>query len=107
MHLNDNPIHQVQFQKGLGLFLDSKLHFEEHIQCILNKTNKIIESIRRPHLDYGDVFYVTAFNESFENKLESGQYNVTVAIKGTIRGSSIEKPYQELGLELLKFWRRY
>ena len=51
--------------------------------------------------------HVRAFNESFQNKLESVQHNVAVAIKGTIRGSSIEKPYQELGLESLTFWRCY
>ena len=40
-NFNDNPAHQVQLQKHLGLFLDPKLSFDKHIQCILIKTHKI------------------------------------------------------------------
>ena len=88
LNFNDNPVHQVQLQKHLGLFLDPKLSFDEHIQCILIKTRKITELIRelqpiilraalltiyksfhRPRLDYGDVIYDRAFNESFQKKL--------------------------------------
>ena len=105
------------------MFLDLKLSFDEHIQCILIRTRKIIGLIRklqpiipraalltiyksflRPHLDYGDVIYDRAFNKSFQNKLESVQYNAALAITGAIRGSSREKLYQELGLESLKSW---
>ena len=103
LNFNDNPVHQVQLQKHLGLFLDPKLSFDEHIQCILIKTRKIIGLIRklqpiipraalltiyksflRPHLDYGDVIYDRAFNESFQNKLESVQYKAALVITGTI-----------------------
>ena len=56
----------------------------------------------RPHLDYGDVIYDRAFNESFQNKVEFVQYNAALAITGAIRGSSMEKLYQEIGLESLK-----
>ena len=88
--------------------LDPKLSFDEHNQCILIKTRKIIGLIRtlqpiipratlltiyklffRPHLDYGDVIYGRAFNESFQNKYH------------TIGGSSREKLYQEISLESL------
>ena len=91
----------------VGLFLDPKLSFDEHIQCILNKTRKVIGLIRklqliirratllsiykpfhRPDLDYGDVIYDCAFNESFQNKLESVQYNGALAITGAIRVTS-------------------
>ena len=126
MDFNDNPIHQVQLQKHLGLFLDPRLSFDEHFQCILLKTRKIVGLIRklqpiipraalltiykpflRLRLDYGDVIYDRAFNESFQNKLESVQYNAALAITGAIRGSSREKLYQELGLESLKSRRWY
>ena len=92
LDFNDSPVHQVPLQKHLGLFLDPKLSFDEHIQCILIKTRKIIGLIRtlqpvilraalltiyksflRPHLDYGDVIYDRASNKSFQNKLESFQ----------------------------------
>ena len=126
LYFNDNPVHQVQLQKHLGLFLDPKLSFDEHIQYILIKTHKIIGMIRklqpvipraallttyksflRPHLNYGDVIYDRVFNESFQNKLESVQYNAALAITGAIRGSSREKLYQELGFESLKSRRWY
>ena len=61
----------------------------------------------RPHLDYGDIIYDKAFNESFHAKLESLQYNATLAITRTIRGSSTENIYEELGLESLKSRRWY
>ena len=121
MNFNGNPAHQVQLQKHLALFLDPKLSFDEHIQCILIKTRKIIRLIRnlqqiipraalltiyksflRAHLDYGDIIYDLAFDESFQNKLESVQYDAALAITGAIRGSSRAKLYQELGLEPLK-----
>ena len=56
----------------------------------------------RSHLDYGDIVYDRAFNESFHKYLESIQYNAAIAITGAIRGTSSEKLFQELGLESLK-----
>ena len=53
----------------------------------------------RPHLDHGDVIYDQAYNVSFHQKLESIQYNSSLAITGTIRGTSAEKIYNELVLE--------
>ena len=55
----------------------------------------------RPYLDYGDIIYDEAYNETFYQKLESIQYNACLALSGAIRGSSRENPYHELGLESL------
>ena len=52
----------------------------------------------RPYLDYGDVIYDQASNDAFPNKLETVQYNATLAITGAIKDTSREKLYQELGL---------
>ena len=101
--------------------LHSNLSYEHYIKSILSKVNKTIGLLRkfqlilprhslitiyktfiRPHLDYGDVIYDRAFNESFHQRLESIQYNAAIAITGTIRGTSSEKLFQELGLETLK-----
>ena len=46
-----------------------------------------------PHLDYGDLIYDEAYNETFHQKLESIQYNACLALSGAIRGSSREKLY--------------
>ena len=56
----------------------------------------------RPHLDYGDIIHDEAYNKTFQQKLESVQYNASLALSGAIRGSSREKLYHELGLEYLQ-----
>ena len=38
----------------------------------------------RPHLDYGDELYDQVFNNSFQAKLESIQYNACLATTETI-----------------------
>ena len=73
---NDNSVHQVVLQKHLGMFLDCKLNFEEHLKTIVNKINKTIgllckfqnflprkslltiyKSFIRSHLGYGKIIY--------------------------------------------------
>ena len=123
---NNNNVSQVNSQKHLGVIVDVKLTFEEHLKNVLNKTSKTIGLLRklsnllprqalvtiykafiRPFLDYGDVLYDQAFNNSFHAKIESIQYNACLAITGAIRGTSREKIYQELGLESLQLRRWY
>ena len=79
--------------------------------CIQNRFQQILprqslitiyKSFIRPYLDYGDIAYDRAFNESFHKYLESINYNAAIAITGAIRGTSSEKLFQELGLEYLK-----
>ena len=127
LFFNENVVPETTLQKHLGLFLDSKLNFSEHLKTIFQKTNKIIGLLRklqtllprvplitiyksfiRPHLDYGDMIYDQTFNMSFQQKMETIQYNAALAITGAIRGSSREKRYQELGLETLqqRRWHR-
>ena len=72
------------------MLLDTKLDFQEHLKCILNKVNKkigllrklhhilsrsplltIYKSFIRPHLHYGDIIYDQAYNASFHQKLDS------------------------------------
>ena len=116
--ISNVPVKRVPFHKHLGLILDSKLDFNEHINTVLSKVNKMIALLRkfqhilprhslltiyktfiRPHLDYGDVIYDKVFNHSFHKKLESVQYNAALSMTGAIRGTNTEKLYQELGLE--------
>ena len=54
------------------------------------------------YLVYSNIIYDRAFNESFHEHLESIYYNAAIAITGAIRGTSLEKLFQELGLEILK-----
>ena len=126
-HFNNNPVNQtLGMQKHLGMYLDPKLDFLEHLKNIQAKVNKSIALLRklqtilprptlltiykafiRPHLDHGDTIYDQAYNDSFHQKLESIQYNAALAITGAIRGNYSEKLYQELGLESLQQRRWY
>ena len=121
VYLNNVPVIRENVQKYLGLFLNSKLSFFDHINEKIKKATKGVNVIRkmnlllprsslltiyksfvRPHLDYGDVIYNQPNNSRFSDKIESVQYNSALAINGPIRGTSKEKLYQELGIESLK-----
>ena len=119
-------LYSKSFKKHLGMHLDTKLNFKEHLDNIMSKVDKTIGLLRklqavlprlslatiykafiRPHLDYGDIIYDQASKESFHQKLESIQYNAALEITGAVRGTSREKLYQELGLESLQKRRWY
>ena len=123
---NEHPVHQVALHKHLGMYLDCKLNFEEHLKTIINKIIKTIGLLRkfqnflprkslltiyksfiRPHFDYGDIICDQTYNTFFHERLESLQYNAALAIRSAIRGTSKEKLYNELGLESLQNRRWY
>ena len=56
----------------------------------------------KPHLDYGDVIFDKAYNNSFQQQLASLQYKASLAITDIIKGFSTERFYQEQGLESLQ-----
>ena len=93
-------------QKHLGLTLDVKLNVE-HIENVTQNISKTMGLLRRfqsivarslqptiyktfirSQLDFADVIYDQACKSSFHEKLESIQYNSSLAIKGAIRGIS-------------------
>lgn len=107
-------------EKHLGFRLDTKLLFKEHTNNKTSKATKdiglfrkfqliisrrslfiIYESFIRPHDDYCDVIYDELSNASFPNKIEWVQYNAARAIAAAIKGSSLDKFYQEFELEYL------
>ena len=112
LFFNENFIPKTTLERHLGMFLDSKLNFSEHLKTIFQNTNKTIglpcklqtllpralliaiyKWFIRPHLGYGDMIYDQTFNMSFQQKKETIQYNAALAITGAIRGSSREKLY--------------
>ena len=120
LFFNNSEIKLSSNQKHLGLTLDSKLSFNEHINDKIHQANKgvgllrklqtflprnslltIYKSFIRPLLDYTDVIYDQTSSALFSKKIGSLQYNVALAITGAIKGFSREKLYQELGLEYL------
>ena len=64
----------------------------------------IYKAFVRWNLDFGDVIYDEACNETFHQKLESVQYNSCLVLSWAIRGLSREKLHPELGLESLQRW---
>ena len=117
---NNAKVVTCSTHRHLGLLLDKRLSFNEHIQSKMNKCYKMIGVIKRlsvnlprdallriyksfirPHLDYGDIIYDKPHNESFKNKIENIQYKACIAITGAIQGTSRERLYHELGLESL------
>ena len=126
LFFNNNIVSQANSQKHLGITLDFKLTFEEHLLNVFRKVNKTIGLLRklqnllpratlitiykdfvRSHLEYGNILYDQAFNISFHERLESVQYNACLAITGAIKGTSKEILYQELDLEFLRLRRGY
>ena len=126
LFFNNNPVHETATQKHFGMFLSSKLNFQEHFQNILNKVNKntgllrklqntlprpslltIYKSSIRQYLDYGDTNHDQEYNASFQQKVESIQYNAAVAITGAISGTSTEKLFEKLDLKSLQHRRWY
>ena len=117
---NNTPVVSQPSTKHLGMILDSKLNFSQHLSEKISKANKgigVIKRLRynltrkhlvtiyksniRPHLDYGDIIYDQPHIDTFVNKIESVQYNAALAITGAIRGTSKERIYRELGFESL------
>ena len=112
LNFNNTNDKQTAFQKNLALILDSPLNFEEHLKTMFSKVNKTTGLIRkmrnslprpslmtlyksfiRPHLDYGDIICDQPFNNSFQDKIKSVQYNGCLVITGAIRGTSKERLY--------------
>ena len=121
LYFNDSSVKETCKQKHIGMLMDFRLDFQEHWKSLVKKVNKTVALLRkfqnilprsalltiykcfvRIHLDYDHIIYDEAFNNSFHQKNESSQYNSALAITGTIRGTSREKIYQELGLESLQ-----
>ena len=107
---SNNSITRCSHQKHLGVFLDSNLNFNTHIDQKIKNSNKMIGLIRRsslnvphnalltiyqsfmkPHLDDGDILYDKPSNDNFENKMEKVQYRACVEITGGIQGTSRER----------------
>ena len=92
------------------MILDSKLNYKNHLQSVFSRVKKTIGLLRkvkptlprkslvkiyksfiRPQLDYGDVIYNQASNESFHQNLEFLQCSAAIIITEAIRGTSSEK----------------
>ena len=108
--LNYTKVPPSTCQKHLGLILISKPDFNDYIgnkiigimkrfSLIVSRKSlpTICKSFVRPNLDYADIIYNKPFNESFKRN-GMVQYQATLVIAVTIKGTSRDRLYQELGL---------
>ena len=83
LNFDNSIVSQSLYQKYPSIFLDAQLTFEEHLKVITTKINKAIgliwklqnilprlvlmtiyKAFVRPYLDYGDIIYDEAYNET-------------------------------------------
>ena len=95
IYFNHNSVKQVPCQKHLGIYLDTKLNFQGHLNNVQSKVNKTIRLLRklqaflprqslvtvyktfiRPHLGYGILFTTKPIVTFFIKKWS--QYNITL-----------------------------
>ena len=107
VYFDQNSVQKLSCQKRLGIYVDTKLNFQEHLKTLLSKLNRTIRLVYkllaflpcqslatvdkefiRPHFYNWHIIYHQTFNESFHQKMESIQYNSALAITGAIRGAS-------------------
>ena len=100
VYFNNTPVNSTATHKHLGMILDSKLSYENHLQSAFSRVNKTIGLLRklqptlpRKSLLTIDKSFDRVSNDSCHQKLESLQYSAAIAITGAIRGISSEKLY--------------
>ena len=121
---NGNTV-QKKCQSKVPWYNFGQKTLNDHITSKLTIVNKLISTLRKLYnymardplvtiyksfirsyletlTDYADVALEKPSNATFSNRIESAQYNAALAIAGTIRGTSKEKLYQELGFETMK-----
>ena len=119
LYLNNTPIEQINCHTHLGLTLDSKLQWTDHVQNTLNRVSKTLNSMKRIRwlvprhalekvykslirsvIDYGDVIY-SNISQNLSQKLEKLQRDAGLTCTGAIRLTSHENLLKELGWEPL------
>ena len=124
LSFNDIPVARKTSTKHLGVILDEKLIFREHILEAIEKAKKGLSLMKflsnyvnrktlvltytmhvRPHLEYGDIIFHDCA-EYLMKSLESIQYQAGLIATGCWKNTSREKLYNELGWESLSN-RRY
>ena len=87
----------LRASKGIGLITRLCRYL------LRNSSLTIYKAFIRPHLDYGDVVYDYPGNASVMQKLESVQYNASLAITACSGGTTRDKLYSEFGIESLAY----
>ena len=125
LFFNDIPVARKKSTKHLGIILDEKLNFREHILEAIEKAKKGLSLMKflsslvnrktlvltytmhvRPHLEYGDIIFHDCAKYLMD-MLESIQYQAGLIATGCWKNTSREKLYKELGWESLSERRNF
>jgi hypothetical protein len=124
LFFQNEQVSLVQSHRHLGLTINAKLKWNEHILNITNKAKRQIDIMKRlkfkldrktletvyityvrPSLEYGCVVWDNCDNES-KLLLEGVQLAAARIVTGAIRGTSHDKLYEETGWETLESRRK-
>ena len=125
LFFNEIPVAREKSTKHLGIILDEKLNFREHILEAIEKAKKGLSLMKflsrfvnrktlvltytmhvRPHLEYGDIIFHDCANYLMD-MLESIQYQAGLIATGCWKNTSRVKLYKELGWESLSDRRNF
>jgi len=124
LSFNGIPVAREESTKHLGMVLDSKLSFRQHILEGIEKAKKGLSLMKflskfvnrktleltysmhvRPHLEYGDIIFHDC-TTTLMNCLESIQYQAGLIATGCWKHTNRKKLYNELGWESLEDRRK-
>ena len=128
LSFNNIPVAREQTTTHLGMILDHRLSFRNHVHYAIEKANSGLALMKylssfvsrnvlemtyklyvRPHLDYGDVIFHDQLQDMMKN-LESVQYKAGLIATGCWPGTNRLRLYNELGWESLadrRIFRRF
>ncbi len=101
IHINNEPLYKVTISKYLGMFIDSNLKWDDHINNMIPKISvkigilrslrnivptdtliQIYNAIVEPHLDYDDAVYDSA-SQTSKYRLQKLQIRAASLITGS------------------------
>jgi len=125
LSFNEIPVAREESTKHIGMVLDSKLSFRQHILEGIEKAKKGLSLMKflsrfvnrktleltytmhvRPHLEYGDILFHNC-SSTLMNSLESIQYQAGIIATGCWQHTNRKKLYDELGWESLEDRRKF
>ena len=128
LNFNNIPVAREKSSTHLGMILDNRLTFRDHVHKAIEKANSGLALMKylsafvsrqvldttyklyvRPHLDYGDVIYHDQLQDMMRS-LESVQYKAALIVAGCWQGTNRLRLYNELGWESLedrRIFRRF
>ena len=123
LYFDGQPIEEVDNHKHLGIILNNKLNWKDHVSNIVKSVSKLLDvmhklhkdldrksletiyqSFVRPKLEYACIIWDDCFDQDTES-LEKCQLRAARIVTGAKRGTSHEKLYEETKWTKLKVRR--